>query len=76
MSTRQLNRINSTSNIRHNTKPYFIKCPECLRHSKNPQRVKTHKNLSSLDSHYSRDHKGEGWVNQAQIELRKLAREI
>ena len=76
MSTKQLNGIKSTLNIRHNTKPYFIKCPECLKDSKNPQRVKTHKNLSSLDTHYSIDHRGEPWVNAARIELRKLAEEL
>ena len=63
-------------NIRHSTKKYFVKCPECLKHQKNPQRVKTHKNLSSLDSHYSTYHKGEYWVNQARIEIRRLAEAI
>jgi hypothetical protein len=73
MSSKQANSFKGYSNIRHNTSRYFIKCPECLKHQKNPQRVKTHKNLSSLDSHYSTEHKNEYWVKEARIELRKLA---
>lgn len=60
-------------NIRHNTKQIFLKCPECLLHSKNAQRVKTHKNLSSLDSHLSVEHKGEFWVKEVQLLIRQFS---
>ena len=60
-------------NIRHNTTQIYLKCPECLLYSKNPQRVKTHKNLSSLDSHFSTEHKDEFWVNEARILIRQFA---
>ena len=60
-------------NIRHNTTQIFLKCPECLLYSKNPQRVKTHKNLSSLDSHFSTNHKDESWVDLAKILIRQFA---
>lgn len=63
-------------NIRHNTTQIFLKCPECLKHSKNPQRVKTHKNLSSLDSHFSTEHKGEFWVEEARILIRQFAERV
>jgi len=59
-------------NIRHNTTQIFLKCPECLLYSKNPQRVKTHKNLSSLDSHLSTDHKGEYWTIEARMLMKQF----
>ncbi len=66
-------RYKEYQNIRHNTTKIFLKCPECLLNSKNPQRVKTHKNLSSLDSHFSTDHKGEFWVEESRILIRQFA---
>jgi len=75
MSVKQVNSFKGY-NVRHSTKRYFIKCPECLKHTTYPNRVKTHKNLSSLDSHYSTDHKGEYWVDEARAELRRLAERI
>jgi len=63
-------------NIRHNTTQIFLKCPECLLYSKNPQRVKTHKNLSSLDSHFSTEHKDEFWVKESKILIRQFAEVI
>jgi len=60
-------------NIRHSTIQAFIRCPKCLIDSKNPRRVKTHKNLSSLDFHFSTAHKGEFWVTEARILIRQFA---
>jgi len=60
-------------NIRHNTTQIFLKCPECLLYSKNPQRIKTHKNLSSLDSHFSTNHKDEFWIKEARVLIRQFA---
>lgn len=60
-------------NIRHNTTQIFLKCPECLLNSKNPMRVKTHKNLSSLDSHLSTMHKDELWIKEARVLIRQFA---
>ena len=59
-------------NIRHNTTQIFTKCPRCLLENKNPQRVKTHKNLSSLDSHLSADHKDEHWTIEARILMKQF----
>ena len=73
MSVKQVNSFKEYPNIRHNTTKIFLKCPECLKYSKNPQRVKTHKNLSSLDSHLSTNHKGEFWVNDIRILIRKFS---
>ena len=61
------------SNIRHNTIPVFFHCPKCLVDSNTPGRKKTFKNLSSLDSHFSTDHKGESWVELAKIMIRQFA---
>lgn len=73
MSTKAILSFKQYPNIRHNTKKIFLKCPECLLNSKNPQRVKTHKNLSSLDSHFSTEHKDEFWVKQTQVLIREFA---
>ena len=59
-------------NIRHNTNEITTKCPRCLLERKNPQRVKTHKNLASLDSHLSTDHKGEYWTIEARMLMKQF----
>jgi len=59
-------------NIRHNTDPIISKCPRCLLERKNPQRVKTHKNLASLDSHLSTIHKGEFWTIEARMLMKQF----
>ena len=59
-------------NIRHNTSKIITKCPRCLLERKNPQRVKTHKNLASLDSHLSTDHKGEYWTIEARMLMKQF----
>jgi len=73
MSNINQERYKQYQNIRHNTAQIFLKCPECLLNSKNPQRVKTHKNLSSLDSHFSIEHKDEFWTKEARILIRQFA---
>jgi len=73
MPVKTLDSFKGYPNIRHNTTKIFLKCPGCLLCSKNPQRVKTHKNLSSLDFHLSVDHKGEFWVAEVQILIRQFA---
>jgi len=73
MSVKTLDSFKGYPNIRHNTVKIYLKCPYCLLNSKNPQRVKTHKNLSSLDSHFSTDHKGEFWVEESRILIRQFA---
>jgi len=73
MSVKTLDSFKGYPNIRHNTAKIYLKCPYCLLNSKNPQRVKTHKNLSSLDSHFSTDHKGEFWVEESRILIRQFA---
>jgi len=60
------------ANIRHNTTEIFTKCPRCLLERKNPQRVKTHKNLAGLDSHLSTDHKGEYWTIEARMLMKQF----
>jgi len=60
-------------NIRHNTTPVSVNCPKCLIDSSTPGRKKTFKNLSSLDSHLSVDHKGESWAELAKILIRQFA---
>ncbi len=60
-------------NIRHNTTQIFLKCPQCLLNSKNPQTVKTHKNLASIDSHFSTEHKDEFWIKEARVLIRQFA---
>jgi len=73
MSVKQVNSFKGYPNVRHSSAKIYLKCPTCLKYSKNPQRVKTHKNLSSLDSHLSIDHKGELWVEEARNLLRQFA---
>lgn len=63
-------------NIRHNTTKIITKCPRCLLERKNPQRVKTHKNLAALDSHLSTDHKGEYWTIEARMLMKQFAEEF
>jgi len=67
------NSFKGYQNIRHSTTEAFIRCPKCLIDSKNPRRVKTHKNLSSLDFHFSIAHDGEFWVVEARILIRQFA---
>ena len=59
-------------NIRHNTSKIITKCPRCIIERKNPQRVKTHKNLAGLDSHLSTDHKGEYWTIEARMLMKQF----
>ena len=59
-------------NIRHSTAEKITKCPRCLLERKNPQRVKTHKNLASLDSHLSTAHKGEYWTIEARMLMKQF----
>jgi len=65
-------------NIRHNTIRIDggIKCPSCFFYSKDPMKVKSHKNLSSLDSHISTEHKGEFWIKEAQLLIRQFSEAI
>ena len=63
-------------NIRHDTNQIYLKCPECLLNSKNPIRVKTHKSLSSLESHISTSHKGEFWIKEVQILIRQFSEAV
>ena len=64
-------------NIRHNTiRIDGVKCPRCYIDSKDPVKVKTHKNLSSLDSHISTEHKGEFWIKEAQLLIRQFSEAI
>jgi len=58
--------------FRHNTAEVITKCPRCIIERKNPQRVKTHKNLSSLDFHLSTDHKGEAWTIEARMLMKQF----
>jgi len=73
LSTKLLQLDKEYQNIRHNTTNISLKCPECLLNSKNPRRVKTYKNLSSLDSHFSTEHKGEFWIKEAKVLIRQFA---
>ena len=59
-------------NLRHSTAEIITKCPRCLLERKNPQRVKTHKNLASLDSHLSTIHKGEYWTIEARMLMKQF----
>ena len=76
MSTKTLESFKGYQNIRHSTTKAFIRCPKCLIDSKNPRRVKTHKNLSSLDFHFSTAHKDEFWIEEARILIRQFAEVI
>ena len=58
--------------FRHNTNKVITKCPRCLLERKNPQRVKTHKNLSALDFHLSTEHKGEAWTIEAGMLMKQF----
>jgi len=61
------------TNIRHNTSLISVNCPKCLTNSSTPGRKKTFKNLASLDSHFSTEHKGEFWIKEAQVLIRQFA---
>jgi len=63
-------------NIRHNTIRIYIKCPGCCLNSKQANKIKIHKNLSSLDSHISTEHKDEFWTKQVQLLIRQFSKEI
>ena len=72
MSTNKAISNKGYQNIRHNTDLILTKCPRCLLENKNPQRVKTHKNLASLDSHLSTIHKGEYWTIEARMLMKQF----
>ena len=76
MSNNKTKSYKGYQNIRHNTTKVFTKCPRCLLEKKNPKRVKTYKNLASLDSHISTDHKDEFWTIEARILMKQFAEVI
>ena len=73
MSTKVIQSDKGYQNIRHNTTRIFLNCPKCLVDSNTPGRKRTFKNLSSLDSHFSTEHKGESWVELAKIMIKQFA---
>ena len=73
MSTKAVELFKRYHNIRHNTSPFSFHCPKCLIDSSTPGRKKTFKNLSSLDFHFSTEHKGESWTEFAKILIRQFA---
>ncbi len=73
MSVKTIQSNKGYQNIRHSTIPVFFNCPKCLIHSTTRGRKRTFKTLSSLDSHFSTEHKGESWVELAKIMTRQFA---
>jgi len=76
MSTKAVELFKGYPNIRHNTSLIFANCPKCLIDSSTPGRKKTFKTLSSLDFHFSTEHKGESWAELAQLLIRQFAERI
>ena len=76
MSTKAVELFKGYHNIRHNTTLFYINCPKCLIDSNTPGRKKTFKNLSSLDFHFSTDHKGESWAEFAKLLIRQFAERL
>ena len=60
--------------LRNSIFPFRNQCPKCCVQAKNANYVKFYKNLSSLDLHISREHKGEPWTNDFKIAITQLAK--
>ncbi len=76
MSVKPIQLDKGYHNIRHSTNPVSVQCPGCFIYSNKPGRPKTFNTLSSLDSHFSTQHKGEFWIKEAQILIRQFAEVI